>query len=589
MMSFLTSWVAAIRGWLAGRAFERAIVDPEASQRRFLRRLLKENADTAFGFEHGFQALLDTDDTNLTQRFAENVPVRDYEGHRAYIDRMIQGEREVLTLEPHSMFTTTSGTTCEPKMVPVTEPWRKTLAKILAYWISRTLQDHPHMLDDKILTVVSPAIEGHTDRDVPYGSVSGLTQKKAPWVIRRNYALPYLVSEIEDYDLRYRVAVRVAIESHVSTIVTPNPSTLFRLAETGLELGSALIPAIRKGVLGISTEGLSSDQQAILTEIEDQLKPNAPRAAVLEAILQTHGALLPRYYWPNLRVIGCWLGGTSGVQAKPLVSAYGENVAFRDIGFRATEATFTVPVEDNTAAGPLALHANFYEFIPVEHIDDEPPPIRLAHELENGREYYILVTTTAGLYRYDINDIVVVDGFYKGAPKIAFVRKGRDMANITGEKLHVNQVIAAADRAAEHTGMGWHRVQAIPDLPNTRYDLLVETSGDVAPGEDELADFINAFDEALSEYNIEYPTKRKSGRLYKPRIIHMRNGWADRKRKREVSEGGKRDAQYKWRYIQLEWDPNDKKEILLDLVVDDEHSLLDAATQEISATLNPDC
>ena len=587
-MNFLTRWVAAIRGWLAGRPFERAVIDPEGSQRKFLRRLLKANADTAFGIDHGFQALLEGDESTLMQRYAEAVPCRDYEGHRPYIDRMIAGERDILTLEAHSMFTTTSGTTCEPKMVPVTEPWRKGLARILAYWIGRTLRDHPKMLDDKILTVVSPAIEGHTKQGMPFGSVSGLTQKKAPWVIRKNYALPYLVSEIEDYDLRYRVAVRIAIEQHVSMIVTPNPSTLFRLAETGLELGAALIPAIRNGVLGLATEGLSARQQEILKTIEADLEPNGPRADVLDAILQRHGSLLPRFYWPNLRLIGCWLGGTSGVQAGPLAIAYGEQVAFRDIGFRATEATFTVPVEDNNAAGPLALHANFYEFIPVDHIDDETPPILHAHELEDGREYYILVSTTSGLYRYDINDIVAVNGFYKGAPKIAFVRKGRDMANITGEKLHVNQVIAAADRAAEQTGLKWHRVQAIPDLENTRYDLLIETSGDVAPTEVELMEFTNAFDEALSEFNIEYPTKRKSGRLFKPRIVHMRNGWADRKRKREVSEGKKRDAQYKWRYIQLEWDPSDKKEILMALAVEEDLPLLNAATEEVSRALPED-
>ncbi len=587
-MNFLTRWVAAIRGWLAGRPFERAVIDPEGSQRKFLRRLLKANADTAFGIDHGFQALLEGDESTLMQRYAEAVPCRDYEGHRPYIDRMIAGERDILTLEPHSMFTTTSGTTCEPKMVPVTEPWRKGLARILAYWIGRTLRDHPKMLDDKILTVVSPAIEGHTKQGMPFGSVSGLTQKKAPWVIRKNYALPYLVSEIEDYDLRYRVAVRIAIEQHVSMIVTPNPSTLFRLAETGLELGAALVPAIRNGVLGLATEGLSARQQEILKTIEADLEPNGPRADVLDAILQRHGSLLPRFYWPNLRLIGCWLGGTSGVQAGPLAIAYGEQVAFRDIGFRATEATFTVPVEDNSAAGPLALHANFYEFIPVDHIDDKTPPILHAHELEDGREYYILVSTTSGLYRYDINDIVAVNGFYKGAPKIAFVRKGRDMANITGEKLHVNQVIAAADRAAEQTGLQWHRVQAIPDLENTRYDLLIETSGDVAPTEVELVEFTNAFDEALSEFNIEYPTKRKSGRLFKPRIVHMRNGWADRKRKREVSEGKKRDAQYKWRYIQLEWDPSDKKEILMALAVEEDLPLLTAATEEVSRALPED-
>jgi hypothetical protein len=585
-MSFLTRWVAAYRGWLAGRPFERAAADPEAAQIRFLRKLVAANAKTVFGQDHAFAQLLEEeDDAAFAARFAEHVPVRDYEGHRAYIDRLIAGESNILTREPHFMFTTTSGTTCEPKMVPVTERWRKSLGRLLHFWIGRCLRDHPGMLDDKILTVVSPAIEGYTDLNVPFGSVSGLTQKKAPWVVRRNYALPYSVSEIEDYELRYRVAARLAIEQHISLIVTPNPSTLFRLAETGSALGATLVDAVREGKLGLAAEGLSESQQAILDDLDEVLTPNPTRADVLQAILDKHGSLLPRYYWPTLRLIGCWLGGTSGVQAGPLVGAFGESVAFRDIGFRATEATFTVPLTDKDAAGPLALHSNFYEFIPIDEVDRDQPSIRLAHELQDGEQYYILVTTTAGLYRYDIHDIVEVQGFYKGAACIAFVRKGRDMANITGEKLHVNQVIAAANQAAKQTGVTWHRIQTIPDALNKRYDLLLETVDEVAPNEAMLTDFGNAYDTALAEYNIEYPTKRKSGRLMKPRILHMRKGWADRRRKREVSEGGKRDSQYKWCYIALDWDDFDRADVLMELVLDDDTPLGEDVTQEVTSEL----
>ena len=59
------------------------------------------------------------------------------------------------------------------------------------------------------------------------------------------------------------------------------------------------------------------------------------------------------------------------------------------------------------------------------------------------REYYIFFTTTSGLYRYDINDVIKVTGRYNQTPQIIFLRKGRGMTNITGEKLSVNQVIEA--------------------------------------------------------------------------------------------------------------------------------------------------
>jgi len=92
----------------------------------------------------------------------------------------------------------------------------------------------------------------------------------------------------------------------------------------------------------------------------------------------------------------------------------------------------TIPLESGSAAGPLAVHANFYEFIPEDSIDDLDPPILLAHELEQGQRYYVILTGGNGLYRYDINDIVEVRGFHNRTPKVAFVRKGRDMVNIVG-------------------------------------------------------------------------------------------------------------------------------------------------------------
>ena len=104
----------------------------------------------------------------------------------------------------------------------------------------------------------------------------------------------------------------------------------------------------------------------------------------------------------------------------------------------------TAPKQDGTAAGVLAVHASFFEFIAEEEIDAPCPAARLAHELEEGRRYYVLLTGANGLYRYDLNDIVEVRGFHHRTPKVAFVRKGRDMVSITGEKLHLNHPIGRA-------------------------------------------------------------------------------------------------------------------------------------------------
>ena len=246
-------------------------------------------------------------------------------------------------------------------------------------------------------------------------------------------------------------------------------------------------------------------------------------------------------------------------EARALRPLYG-NVALRDLGFRATEATFTLPLQDDTPDGALTLHANFFEFIPVDEIDTPSPTCLMAHQLEMGAQYYIITTTFGGLYRYDINDIVEVTGRYRNAPTIRFIRKGRDMVSIIGEKLHVNQLLEAASEAAEQTGVGWSQFRFIPDVEASRYDLLFEPTRADA-GDEELRRFVHAFDESLCEVNVEYPTKRKSGRLHLPRLFVMNPGWAERVVRSDVVERGRRDSQYKWAYIQQDWDERTRSEV----------------------------
>ena len=99
--------------------FEEALRDPRAAQTRVLDRLLAVNRDTAFGREHAFAGI------RSAAEYAQRVRLRDYEGLRPYVDRIAGGEARVLTRDPVVMFTTTSGTTSLPKLIPVTAAWRE--------------------------------------------------------------------------------------------------------------------------------------------------------------------------------------------------------------------------------------------------------------------------------------------------------------------------------------------------------------------------------------------------------------------------------------------------------------------------------
>ncbi|MEB3210152.1 MAG: GH3 auxin-responsive promoter family protein, partial [Leptolyngbyaceae bacterium] len=521
------------------RRLESAVTDPAQAQRSLLRTLLSRHQYTAFGRDHGFGSILTPAD------YQRAVPVREYEGFRPYVQRMVEGEANVLVRDPVQMFTLTSGTTGQSKYIPVTVESETRNANLMRQWLCRLLSDHPKCLNRSIVGIVSPAVEGYTPSGIPYGSLSGRMYQHMPRLIRDAYAVPYSVFEISDYDTRYWAIARFALARNVSFVATPNPSTLQRLASVLAAHGDALIRAIHDGTLGLTQEqsGLAS---STFQHLCTRLRPQPHRARTLSNILSKTGVLHPKNCWPHLKVLGCWTGGSVGHQAQRLVEAYGD-VSLRDLGYLASEARVTLPVGDRTSSGILDVTLNYCEFIPENATDDSHPPIYLSHELEIGKRYSILVTTPGGLYRYHINDIVEVTGFYHQTPMIAFVRKGKDMSNLTGEKLHVNQLLLAMDTVCQRFDLSIGSVQWVPSVDEMAYHVYVEWL-------DHRGDrwiqqvMLPALDEALGQLNSEYAQKRASKRLHPICLHRMRDGWAEAVKRRAIAQGG-RDIQYKWKVL----------------------------------------
>ena len=127
---------------------------------------------------------------------------------------------------------------------------------------------------------------------------------------------------------------------------------------------------------------------------------------------------------------------------RKLPELYGDTPV-RDLGYMASEGRGATPLVNSGAGGVLNVTSHFFEFVPEEERDDPDKTFLTADQLESNREYYIYFTTSAGLYRYDINDVVRVVDWYRRTPVIQFVRKGQGMTSITGEKLTESQVTGA--------------------------------------------------------------------------------------------------------------------------------------------------
>lgn len=317
-----TTW---IKGGLIQQVFERATLDPKTAQTNLLKTILKKNQGTQYGQAYGFSQIT-TPDT-----FAGTVPLNTFADLSPYVEKMKQGERNILTSDQPVLFNLTSGTTDKPKYVPITKNGMTLMSDRSHQWLYRALQDHPSFLNHSIICVSGASMEGRTESGIPFGSASGMMYESLPRLLHGAFALPFLLSEIKDYDLRYYVMARMALEAEASFVVTPNPTTLIKLAETGIHYQEDIIRAIRDGVIASSQRFDKSPEDArILDVIARSLKANRQRSAVLEKVVQEHGRLIPSEAWKKLKLIGCWLGGSLGFQADKLAAYFGHDTPKRD-------------------------------------------------------------------------------------------------------------------------------------------------------------------------------------------------------------------------------------------------------------------
>lgn len=183
-----------------------------------------------------------------------------------------------------------------------------------------------------------------------------------------------------------------------------------------------------------------------------------------------------------------------------------------------------------------------------------------AHELQAGQRYYVILTGGNGLYRYDINDVVEVLGFHRATPKLAFVRKGREMVSVTGEKLHVNQLRSAIRAASRTTETSIVEFRLIPDEKRLHHDLLIEFAAPL-PDRASLAAFLESVDGSLQDENAEYRSKRVSGRLRAPELYVMRPRWSEEICRSEF-RAGRRESQHKWKAMGVGWDDPSRAAVL---------------------------
>lgn len=508
------------------RRFKHACLNPLAAQTKKLMTIIAANENTAFGKKHNFDKMRSIAD------FRRYVPTNNYDGFQPYIDALIDGQGAQLTAEEPFMFATTSGTTAKPKYIPITESHLRDYTHAFQIHNYHLIRDYYRAAHGRFLVLTSNDEEGRTANGLPFGAVSGLLNKRQSPIIKRHFAIPYEVCKIKDVDTKYYLMLRSALAQNVTAILACNPSSLLLLADEMKEHAHDLVADIFDGTV----KSRYAPKGQLSVAFSSGFAANRQRARQLEKILEETGLLTPQLVWPHLSIMSCWKGGPMSFYLDKLPEHYG-NVPIRDFGYMASEGRGSIPLSNEGAGGALAITSHFFEFVAEGQIDHDAPSYRCAHELVPGERYYVFFTTAAGLYRYNINDLVEVVGFEGATPVIAFIRKGMGVSSITGEKVteeHVLTAIKQVSRQLNLEAISHFTAEVELSLP-PHYVCFVELNAPVTQSiQDE---FVRQFDHSLRMQNSEYEDRRATKRLGMPSLRVLPTGTYTRLRQQRVLEG----------------------------------------------------
>ena len=495
--------------------FHRALSNVESEQRRILNKYLKTNQETDYGRRFNFASIASID------AFQNSVPLTTYEDYIPQIEAIGQGGSRVLTDDPVMMFEITSGSTSASKMIPYTQSLRSEFQRAIAVWIVDLFRYKPDLKKGPAYWSITPLIEERctTPGGIPIGfeedsDYLGILGKR---LVDAALAVPHDVKQAQDVEtFRYITLLFLLRQPDLRLISIWNPTFLNLLLAPLPKWWPALLQDIADGT--ISPPGpIDSDlQQSLLL----RHPPDRRRARDLEPVRPDDYEAL----WPHLSLISCWMDGSAASYAEELQTKF-PRVCFQGKGLIATEAFVSFPMM-GVQGSVLAVTTHFFEFLPIDSQTLSPTSIqpKLAHQLEEGQVYSVIVTTGGGLYRYQLHDLVKVVDHHGQAPCLRFIGKGDKVSDWFGEKLNEHFVAIVLDdlMSACHVSPLFAMLAPNDSDDNFNYTLYLELPFNQRDSKNTNS-LAMSLDHKLRQ-NFHYDYCRKLGQLAAPDIFLIDQG-----------------------------------------------------------------
>jgi hypothetical protein len=487
-------------------AFYQQLKDPAATQAATLARILRRARRSAFGRAHGFESIETVDD------YRARVPLASFQELATWQEKDPTG----LTGQRPLWFFSTSSTTGVAKMIPCTKDYEETVGRAHGLFTLALWRDYPWMplVGDeppRALAFYQIASSGEYFHRVPVNSLASrffdVALPEDPFF----RSTPRELAMLSDSKLRIYGGLVLGAGFDIRCLRATNSTTLLLVARILRESSEALIADLAAG--RFAAPELQAAAGFALTA-----RPEI--AARLRALGRP---LTPRDLWPGLELLATWRGGPSSRYEEMLREHFGD-VAIRGLVYSSSEGHIAIPLSGKMTGGVASITSSYLEFF---RPGEEERPLGV-HQLEVGGQYEVVITSPAGMYRYRIGDIVEVDGMCERTPTLRFVER-TGTSSLTGEKLTDLQAQQAVDGALRE-----HGVQAadyvlsgqVAERPS--YVLSIEprpgTEAALASARDRVA---RTADELLQGNNVEYKSKRESGRLAPIAVRIVRRGGFD--------------------------------------------------------------
>jgi hypothetical protein len=428
-------------------ALRRAAGQVAATQQRLLLRLLHANADSDYGRRYGFAAIHSVAD------YQQRVPLVDYADLQPWLERIERGDAAVLTADPVLLLEPTSGSSGRAKLIPYTAALKREFQAGIGPWMVRTFWRYPALFTGQAYWSISPVAQ--PDQRTPGGLPIGFEEDSnylgglAATLVRAVMAVPPQVKQIADIESFRYVTLLFLLRTHSLALISVwNPTFLALLVRPLAEWWPRLVADLAAGTLTPPSPLDPSMQRGLLA----RLTPAPRRAAEVSQACAACRAWddnaavgdLHRRLWPRLRLISCWADANAAPYSLRLARLF-PHAYLQPKGLLATEAFVSFPLPSGEGAA-LALTSHFFEFFPPGAApSDQPDAGVLAHALQVGQRYSVVVTTGGGLYRYQLHDVVVVCGYAGGCPRLRFAGRDDDISDWFGEKLDAEHVGRALD------------------------------------------------------------------------------------------------------------------------------------------------